>query len=154
MLYGRDEIGMIRPLDGVLSMTMLHYQSQIRSPKLVADEIGSVKSSPQEQKLAEQLIAATTSDKFDFSQYEDTRTEKLKELVEAKVAGREIVAEPEAEEETHVINLMDALRKSVQKSKRGGKESAKTKQARKALASHLSRGRKATSGGSRRRKIS
>jgi DNA end-binding protein Ku len=154
VLHGKDELALLRPIDGVLSITMLHYQSQVRSPELIAQEIPHVKASPQEQKLAEQLIAATTTDKFNFSQYEDARTQHLKELVEAKIAGRQVVVQPEAEEETHVINLMDALRKSVQNSKRGGKSTAKTAQARKALSSHLSHRHKTATTAPRRRKIS
>jgi DNA end-binding protein Ku len=54
----------------------------------------------------------STKKKFDFSAYHDVYTEKLTKLIEAKVAGEEITAPP-AQEEKHIINLMDALRASV-----------------------------------------
>lgn len=62
--------------------------------------------------LAKALIGAATVKKFDFARYKDVYTEKLAKLIEAKVAGQEIVAPP-AQEEAQVINLMDALRQSV-----------------------------------------
>jgi len=58
------------------------------------------------------LIDASTSKKFDFSQYKDTYTEKLTTLIEAKVQGKEIVAPP-VHEHAQIINLMDALKQSV-----------------------------------------
>ncbi len=58
-----------------------------------------------------QLIESSMSAKFVFSQYEDRYTDQLKELINTKIAGREVIEPPQAEEYTPVINLMDALRK-------------------------------------------
>ncbi len=135
VLRGKEELLLVRPVDGVLTMTMLHYKSQIRSPEAVADRIPEVKTNAQELKLAQQLIEASTSKKFDFASYEDRYTDKLKELIEAKIAGKEIIQPPETEEEYPVINFKDALQKSVSKAKRGTKPA----EARKMLVSHLSR---------------
>jgi DNA end-binding protein Ku len=134
-LRGKEQLLMVRPIRGVLTMIMLHYESQIREPEAVRDEVPQEKASVQELKLAQQLIQASTSSKFDFSSYEDRYTDRLKALIESKIQGKEIIEPPQAEEEVPVINLMDALRKSVQKSK----QSPKAKQARKALSSRLSR---------------
>jgi DNA end-binding protein Ku len=117
-------------------MIMLHYESQVRSPKAVRDEVPHTKASAQELKLAQQLIESSTSEKFDFSRYEDHYTDRLKALIQSKIEGREVIEPPETEEEVPIINLMDALRKSVQITK----QSPKAKQARKALSSRLSRG--------------
>lgn len=153
VLHGKEELVLLRPLDGVLTMTMLHYKSQVRSPKVLDEYVPKVKTKPQELKLAQQLIEASTSDDFDFSKYEDTHTSHLKELIEAKVAGKEVVAPPAAEEETHVINLMDALKKSVQQTKKPA--GAKAKEARKSLAGQLSRtGQTSRPATQRRRKTS
>jgi DNA end-binding protein Ku len=152
VLHNKEELALVRPLDGVLTMTMLSYESQVRSPATVKEEIPEVKANTQEMKLAQQLIDASTADKFDFSQYTDTHTDKLRELIDAKVAGKEIVAPPEVEEDARVINLMDALKKSVQQQKKKAPVSAKAKQARKMLASQLSRSGEGTA--PRRRKKS
>jgi DNA end-binding protein Ku len=152
VLHGKEELVLLRPLDGVLTMTMLHYKSQVRSPKVLDEYVPKVKTKPQELKLAQQLIDASTSDDFDFSKYEDTHTSHLKQLIDAKVAGKEIVAPPAAEEETHVINLMDALKKSVQQTKKPA--GAKAKEARKSLAGQLARTQTSRTGTQRRRKTS
>src|SRR5205807_2043419 len=71
---------------------------------------------PEELKLAKTLIASTTSKTFDLSKYKDVYTEKLTRLIEAKVAGEEIVAPP-SHEPQQIINLTDALRNSLAKLK-------------------------------------
>ncbi|HJS08210.1 MAG TPA: hypothetical protein VJ809_11140, partial [Pirellulales bacterium] len=63
--------------------------------------------------LAEKLIETWTEDDFDFSEYKDTYQDQLKSLIDAKVAGRQVVAPASEEEEPEVINLMDALQASV-----------------------------------------
>lgn len=66
----------------------------------------------------------------------DLCTERLTELIEAKVEGKEIVAPPEAPE-PHVVNLMDALKKSITQVKRPG---AAERPARKLAASRTKTG--------------
>src|SRR4029079_16203998 len=82
----------------------------------------TVRHGDKQLKLAEQLIESWTDDSFDFASYEDTYYAELKKLIDAKAHGKEIVA-PEAEEEPDVINLADALRKSLERSKRHPAES-------------------------------
>jgi len=62
--------------------------------------------------LAKTLIEVSTAKKFDFSTYKDVYTQKLAKLIDAKVAGEEIVAPP-VHEHAQMINLMDALRASL-----------------------------------------
>lgn len=136
VLRGKEQLLLVRPIDGVMTMMMLHYENQIRKPAAVRDDVPHGKASAQELKLAQQLIEASTEEKFDFSQYEDRYTDRMKALIQSKIEGKEVIEPPQAEDEVPVINLMDALRKSVQKSK----QSPKAKQARKALSTRLSRG--------------
>ena len=133
VLHGKEQLLIVRPVNRVLAMIMLRYQSQIRSPTSIKDSRPQQKVSAQELKLAQQLIESTTSEEFDFSQYEDQYTDRLKELIDAKIAGQEVITPPQTEEEVPIINLMDALRQSVQKNKQSGK----AKQARRALTSRL-----------------
>jgi DNA end-binding protein Ku len=134
VLHGKEQLLMVRAIEGVLCMLMLHYQSQIRQPSSIGNELTNVKINAQELKLAQQLIESSTAEKFDLASYEDTYTDRLKELIQAKIEGKQVIQPPEAEEEVPIINLMDALRKSVQKTK----QSPKAKQARRALTSRLS----------------
>jgi DNA end-binding protein Ku len=123
VFFGREQLVLLRPLAQVLCLEMLHYHDQVRLPDAVVADIPLAAVNKQELRLASKLIAASTQKKFDIAKYDDTYTAKLKELIEAKVAGKEIVAAPE-EEETPVINLMDALRKSVDKAQSRPKKSA------------------------------
>src|SRR5262249_53764004 len=99
------------------------------------DELVESEGSKQEVELATQLINALTTAEFDLNQYRDVYTEKLTQLIEAKVQGKEIVAVP-AGEEPHVINLMDAITASMKQTK--APEGA-AKPARKAAASKVER---------------
>ena len=107
---------LVRPVDGLLQMAMLKYDSQVRKPSALEDEVQPQKVSSQEVKLAQMLIDASTAEEFDISQYEDLYTKRLTELIEAKVKGEEVVAPPD-EEEAPVINLMDALKQSLGRAK-------------------------------------
>jgi DNA end-binding protein Ku len=131
---GRDQIVLLRPLDRLLTLTMLSYENQVRKPSAFHDDLADTGVTAEELRLAETLIEASSDDKFDFSKYEDTYTQKLTQLIEAKVEGKEVVAPP-PEEETHVINLMDALRKSVAKAKKDVPEAKRARPARKMAAS-------------------
>jgi DNA end-binding protein Ku len=72
---------------------------------------------PQELQMAESLIATMESD-FDPSEYHDTYREALQQVIEAKVAGKEVVAPREEEEARPAVDLMAALRASVDAAKR------------------------------------
>jgi DNA end-binding protein Ku len=115
---GREQLVVVRPLDKLLLMTMLQYADQVKKPAAFADEAPDVTISGKEMELAENLVAASTTADFDLGRYEDTYTSKLRALIEAKAAGRKIVA-PAAEEEPQIINLMDALRRSLDRAQKG-----------------------------------
>lgn len=108
---GREQLALVRSLDGLLSMAMLNYDAEIRKPDDMKRELVRTSSTPRKLKLAEQLVEQWHEKKFDFSQYEDRYHQKVKEAIEAKEKGVEIEA-PE-EEEPEVINLMDALKRSI-----------------------------------------
>ena len=127
---GKEQVVVVRPLDGMLMMSMLNYDAQVRKPETFQDEVKPQKPSSEELKLAEMLIDASTAKEFNYAKYEDLYTQRLTELINAKVEGKEVVAPP-AEEEVPVINLMDALRQSL-----GSKSAAKkAKPAKKMAAS-------------------
>jgi DNA end-binding protein Ku len=112
VLTGREQLVLVRPLEGLLVMHTLHYDQQVKRPSAFKDEVPGEEASPAELKLTKTLIDASTAEEFDLSQYHDEYVARLTRLVEAKVAGEEIVSPPEAEE-APVINIMDALRASV-----------------------------------------
>jgi DNA end-binding protein Ku len=114
---GREQLALVRPLDRLLLMTMLSFAAQVKEPAPFEDEVADVKLPAKERELAKSLIDTATVEDFDFGQYVDTYTSKLRELIEAKAEGKRIVVSP-PEEEPHVINLMDALKRSLNATKK------------------------------------
>jgi len=111
-LYGREYLVAVRPQGNGMVMYTLHHAAEIRSIASI-DELQSVPKQvkPDELKLAKQVIG--TFDKtLDMASYQDEYKEELRKVIDAKIAGREVVA-PEIETPPKVVNLMDALRKSL-----------------------------------------
>jgi DNA end-binding protein Ku len=117
VLAGHEETVLIRPLEKLLTMTVLLYADQVKKPSAFEDEISDEKISAQELKLASTLVDASTTDQLDYSHYKDLYTERVSNLIEAKLAGRKLEA-PHHERAPAVINLLEALRKSLDRTGR------------------------------------
>jgi DNA end-binding protein Ku len=111
-LYGREYLIKVQPRERGLIMYTLRHASEIRSMDAI-DELTDVPEQvkPQEVALARQVMG-TFEGELDFATYRDEYQEGLREIIDAKVSGREIVA-PEVEAPPKVVNLMDALRRSL-----------------------------------------
>ncbi len=118
VLSGREQIVLLKPLDRVIAMCILHHESRVRMPEQHHDEVVEQDLPDAELELTKTLIEATRIEQFDYAKYEDTYTARLTKLIETKVAGEELVqvADPE---EPKILNLMEALKKSVAQSKLG-----------------------------------
>ncbi|HEV3259132.1 MAG TPA: Ku protein [Gemmataceae bacterium] len=112
VLHRREQLVLLRPLDRLLALTVLHYDTQITKPTVFADEVTAPEVAPEELHLAQTLVAAASVAAWDYGRYQDAYTAKLTQLIEAKVAGKQLVA-PAAREQLPIINLLDALRQSV-----------------------------------------
>lgn len=111
-LYGREYLIKVQPREKGLVMYTLRHASEIRSMDAIdelADMPSEVKSA--EVALAQQVIGTFTGS-IDFSDYRDDYQEGLRDIIDAKIAGREVVA-PEVQEPPKVVNLMEALRRSL-----------------------------------------
>lgn len=108
--------------DGILISTMF-YQDDIKELQKPYD---TPEVNEQELKMAQVLINSMDTP-FDPSQYKDEYQSKLKELIESKIAGKEIVAAGKSEEPGNVINLMDALKASIEKQKEEKEKAGKRK---------------------------
>ena len=91
--------------------------------------------SPAELKMAENLVGMMAT-AFEPSEYKDEYKQAVLQLVEAKVQKKEVIAAPEPETETTVVDLMSALKASVEKAKKG---EAKTKRASSVSSSRTAR---------------
>lgn len=113
VIYSREELVMIRPADELLAMTALKFDAEVVHPGALHDELETPTLTAAEKNLTRTLLKAFTRPKFSLAAFKDEYIEQLTELIEAKVSGKQIVAAP-AEEEPPVINLLDALKKSVE----------------------------------------
>jgi DNA end-binding protein Ku len=132
-LFGREELVAVRAVDQVLAMTTLKYESQIVHPEEVPAPGSEPDLNKKEVELTKTLLKTFLKPKIDLAEYTDLYQERLKALIDAKVEGKELVTPPEAEQ-PQVINLMDALRKSVasaNKPTRNGKKASAAKSPRK-----------------------
>ncbi len=109
---GKQYIVMIRPHEEGLVMEQLYYADEIRSFDEVPLEEGDVNDA--ELKLAIQLIDQAASESFDPSLFKDEVREKTLELIQKKVDGQEITAAPAEESKTKIIDLMAALKASIE----------------------------------------
>jgi DNA end-binding protein Ku len=111
-LYGREYLVAVRPHQRGIAMYTLHHAAEIRSIEAV-EELSAVpeKVKPEEMKLARQVIE-TFEGPLNLADYKDEYREGLQRIIDAKIAGEEIVA-PSVEAPPKVVNLMEALKKSL-----------------------------------------
>src|SRR3954469_14664279 len=112
-LYGREYLVAVRPLGRGIVMHTLHHAAEIRSIDQV-EELSSVPATvkPEEMKLARQVIQ-TFEQPLDLATYRDEYRAGLQKIIEAKIAGEEVVSAATPEAAPKVVNLMDALRRSL-----------------------------------------
>jgi DNA end-binding protein Ku len=121
---GKQYIVMVRPHENGLLLEQLYYADEIRSFSEVPVEEGEVNSA--ELALAVQLIDQAAAEAFDPAQFHDEVREKTLELIEQKVAGQEITAAPAEESKTKIIDLMAALKASIEGGDQERKPAAKS----------------------------
>lgn len=111
VLRQREHLAALEPAGQALVLTTMRFAHEIRSPRQL--DLPGIHAgwTDQEMKLARQLVE-TLSDAWDPTAFRDTYTEVLREVIEAKVEGKEIVA-PDVPKRARVTNLMEALQKSL-----------------------------------------
>jgi DNA end-binding protein Ku len=109
----REYLYNLRPDNGVLVAYTMHYPQEIRpvADLAEAETASAVVISPDNLEMAKTIIGHLSGE-FKPEEYRDEYTETLLDIIRAKAAGREVTVEPKATTEK-VINLMEALKKSV-----------------------------------------
>lgn len=107
----KEHLVSVRPYNGAMVMATLFYADEVRSAEDIPELPVQAKVHPNEKKMALQLVEGMASG-FDPAQYEDEYREALEKVINAKIEG-EPVAAPERKEEK-VVDLMEALRRSLQ----------------------------------------
>jgi DNA end-binding protein Ku len=112
-LYGREYLVAVRPVQHGLVMYTLHHAAEIRSIDQI-DELTAVPKDvkPDELKLAKQVVEMFAGE-LNLADYRDDYKDELRRIIDAKVAGEDVVAAPVAETPSNVVDLMAALRRSL-----------------------------------------
>lgn len=147
VIYKRERVVLLEPYGKGLLATLLRYQDEVRSPTAYFEDMPDGDPTEEMRKLAEDLIARSTR-KFDPSKFEDRYEEALIALVKGKTPkpakgkgkGKGKAGAPSS---GNVVNLMEALRRSID-SEKG--EAPKKASPRKAETKHSAPARKRASG--------
>ena len=119
VLAGKEKLCLIRPKEDALALQTLFVAEDVKSQDEIDEAVASTQTKPEELALAQQIIAALEGS-FEPSELKSEYRASLRELLEAKLEGREPVVEPEVVPAAPVVDLMEALRASVAASKGAG----------------------------------
>ena len=148
-LLGREYVVAVQPRENGLMMFTLRQARELRRMSAI-EELDDLPETVNEDevKLARQVIG-TFAGKLDLSEFTDDYQAELRRIIDAKIAGEEVVVQ-ELETPAKVVNLMDALRKSLEQVSAGKKKPAKAAAKPAAAKTSARRGSRAAS--ARRRK--
>jgi DNA end-binding protein Ku len=125
VLWGKENLCLIRPQGEALAMELLFFADDVRSKGEIEEAVESVEVRKAELDLAEQVINSLVG-AWEPADFENEYRRDLRAMLEAKLAG-ETIARPEPVAETPVIDLMEALRRSVAEVQGGKKPAAPRK---------------------------
>jgi DNA end-binding protein Ku len=113
---GREKLCLIRPKGDALALETLFLSADVYSQAEIEEAVEETSVKKPELALAQQVIESLSGE-FDPSELQSDYRRDLKALLEAKLAGEEITAPEEPAEDAPVIDLMEALRRSVEDAK-------------------------------------
>jgi len=126
VIRNKQHLAALRPWQGVLVLETMYYADEVRQPERVD---GDTRLRKPEVEMAKSLVE-NLSEPFDPEKYDDTYRKELLELLRAKAKGKPL-PEPDRKEEGEVVDLMAALRESVERTKRSSARARKRPRARK-----------------------
>ncbi|WFP76980.1 Ku protein [Mesorhizobium sp. WSM4906] len=131
VLYQRERPVAIEPLGKGMVLTTLRYDDTVRQPETVFDDIEAIRTDDEMIDLAEHIIDQKKT-KFDPSKFDDRYEDALLELIRAKKAGKKAPKARAPAKPSNVVNLFDALKKSLnaEGGRKAGKSSSKARPAR------------------------
>ena len=129
VLRDRETPVLLNPHEGGILMYRLRYPSEVRSIREVP-QLLEAKADKEQLKLAKSLVDSMTT-RFADIKMEDHYADELKKIIQAKIEGKEIISIEEAEPE--VVDIMTALKASIERAKKKPMEKAKGMVAEKAI---------------------
>jgi DNA end-binding protein Ku len=124
VIRNKQHLAALRSADGRLILETMYYADEIREPESVD---GRTRVEKAEVDMAKSLVE-NLSASFDPKKYDDTYRKELLDLIKAKAKGKDL-PEPAEEEEAEVVDLMAALRESVEQTRSKGKRRSSSKKA-------------------------
>jgi DNA end-binding protein Ku len=130
VIRNKQHLACLRTYDDYLLLETMYYPDEIRNPAQLDGDIGAARLQKAEVDMAKSLVE-NLSEPFKPEKYDDTYRKELLQLIRAKAKGKKL-PEPAEEEEGEVVDLMTALRESVERTKRQRKRTTTKKKRAKA----------------------
>jgi DNA end-binding protein Ku len=128
VLWGKENLCLIRPLGDSLALETLYFAEDVRSRAEIDEAVGETELNEAELAMAVQLVDSLSGE-YDAEEFRNEYRAELRAMLEAKLAGEEI-ARPEPVAPAPVVDIMEALKKSVAQAK-SQREPAKGSRAKK-----------------------
>ncbi|MFN8187763.1 MAG: Ku protein [Gaiellales bacterium] len=113
VLWGKENLCLVRARERALVLELLYYAEDVRSSAEIGEAVSEVEVKEKELEMARQLVGSMAGG-FDPADYRNSYRDELRSLLDAKLAGREIVSPEPVPEAAPVTDLMEALRQSVE----------------------------------------
>ncbi len=124
MIRTKESLAVIRVVNNAIMMNTMFYPDEVRKPEQLPEMNFNVKLHKNELKMAENLIE-NLSAKFKPEKYTNEYRKELMEIIQAKIAGKEIETPQEEAEDRKVVDLMEALKASIEKTEEEKKKTDK-----------------------------
>jgi DNA end-binding protein Ku len=125
VIRNKQHLAALRPYEGVLLLETMYYADEVRKPESLDGDLGTARLQKAEVEMATSLVE-NLSEPFKPGKYDDTYRKELLDLIRAKAKGQPL-PEPQEEEAGEVVDLMAALRESVERTKKQRKTTSKRK---------------------------
>jgi DNA end-binding protein Ku len=120
VMRGKEYLAAVRAEGDLLVLETLFFADEVRNPHEEIDDLpGAAGTTPQELKMATQLIGAMSAS-WEPSDYRDTYTDRVKQLISAKKDSQEVTPAAKAPAATNVTSLMAALQASLESARKDG----------------------------------
>jgi DNA end-binding protein Ku len=125
VIRNKQHLAAVRPYEGPLVLETMYYADEVRKPEALDGDLGAAKLQKAEVEMAKSLVE-NLSEPFKPEKYDDNYRKELLELIRAKAEGQPL-PEPREEEGGEVVDLMTALRESVERTKKQRRGTSKRK---------------------------
>ncbi len=135
VLWGKENLCLVRPIDGALVLQTLYFAEDVRSAQEIQESVSGVEVNEAEVTMARQLVESLAGS-FDATEFVNEHRARVRAMLDAKRAGEEILVPDDVEVAAPVVDIMDALKESLERAKKGpGAKPTKKKAAPKKKAS-------------------